>query len=136
MTRKFNEFDECVAYFDGSSNPNPGKMKIGGYIESREENGIKVQSSFSKSVGNGTNNEAEYLALIEVLNLAIEHRVKKIKIYGDSNLVVSQVNGKWKSNKKMSLFKYQAQKLLENFSEWSLSYVPREQNKVADSLTR
>ena len=84
----------------------------------------------------GTNNEAEYLALIELLNSAIEYGVKKIRIYGDSNLVVSQVNGNWKANKKMILFKNRVEQLLKNFNEWSITYIPREQNKVADSLTR
>jgi len=130
------KIDECVGYFDGSSKPNPGEMKIGGHLEFYKKDGTRVQTAFSKGMGMGTNNEAEYLALIELLNSAIEYGVKKIRIYGDSNLVVSQVNGNWKANKKMILFKNRVEQLLKNFNEWSITYIPREQNKVADSLTR
>ena len=46
----------------------------------------------------GTNNELEYLALLQVLQWASRKQVKSLKIYSDSMLVVEQVNGRWKIN--------------------------------------
>lgn len=43
-----------------------------------------------------TNNEAEYEALIAALSLALSLYVKKIRIYGDSQLIINQVTGEYK----------------------------------------
>ena len=50
-----------TAYFDGSAKPNPGMMKIGGLV--KDETGT-IKGEYSKELGHGTNNEAEYLSLI------------------------------------------------------------------------
>lgn len=124
-----------VGQFDGSAKPNPGKMKIGGHIKNLKDMGPPMYT-FSIALGEGTNNRAEYLALIELLEIAIKKGIKRMNIYGDSNLAVMQVNGKWKANKDMAPLRDQALKLLKQFDHWSLSHVPRELNSEADSLTR
>ncbi len=43
-----------------------------------------------------TNNEAEYTGLIIGLEKAIEQGIQELEVYGDSNLVVNQVNGFWR----------------------------------------
>ena len=120
-------------YFDGSSIPNPGLMTIGGYIEA--EDGIRVED-FHLEIGDGTNNRAEYGAIIHLLEETIKLGIKNINIYGDSMLVVNQVNGKWKSNRDMTPLKSRVQALLTHFESWTLTHIKRELNQEADSLTR
>ena len=61
-----------TAGFDGSSMPNPGQMRIGGWIRKPKDN-ILIYS-FSTNIGHGSSCEAEYLALITLL--------KKLRILG------------------------------------------------------
>ncbi len=123
-----------IGYFDGSSIPNPGKMTIGGKIVDEKNNTI---CSYSKSLGEGTNNIAEYLSLIELVQYAIGKGIKKIIIKGDSLLVVNQVNGTWKAkDSKMKMLRNEVLDSLNYFDEWKLEHIRREFNKEADSLTR
>jgi len=133
-----NAIDEkypYIGHFDGSSKPNPGIMKIGGNIKNLRDTNRTIYS-FSIGLDYGTNNRAEYLALIELLEIAIKKGIKRMDIYGDSKLAVMQVNHKWKANKDMAPLRDQVLKLLEQFDRWSLSHVKRELNSEADLLTR
>lgn len=123
-----------TGYFDGSSVPNPGEMTIGGKIVDEENNDI---CSYSRTLGQGTNNIAEYLSLIELIQYAQEKGIKKIIIKGDSLLVVNQVNGSWRAkDSKMKILKNKVLNSLQYFDEWKLEHIRREFNKEADSLTR
>ena len=122
-------------YFDGSATPNPGQMKIGGFVKRVSDN-IEVHK-YSIDLGYGTNNEAEYLSLIELCDKLENLGVKKINIYGDSQLVVNQVNGLWQArDKRMQGFKSNVLKLLSSVPDWTLQHVRRGMNMEADSLTR
>lgn len=121
------------AWFDGSAKPNPGEMTIGGYIE--DDIGKSI-FEFSEILGHGTNNQAEYLAFINVIRTAKKLGIKNITIQGDSALVINQVNRKWKAkDSKMLKLKNESLTILEGLN-WTLSHVPRNQNKLADLLTR
>lgn len=120
-------------YFDGSAKPNPGIMTIGGFIKDPKSTTIH---SYSVELEYGTNNESEYLSFIRLLNDTIKLNIKKIKLYGDSALVVNQVNRKWKANKKMRPYRNEAILLLDQIDEWYLKHIKRHLNKEADSLTR
>jgi len=124
-----------IAFFDGSAKPNPGLITIGGYIKDPY---MKVVYSYSTDLdGVGTNNEAEYKSLLHRLDILIDKGITVVKIFGDSNLVVQQVNGAWQAkNQRMKDLRDQALKKLNQIETWSLSHVPREQNKEADNLTR
>lgn len=123
-----------TAGFDGSATPNPGEMKIGTWINTPE--GKRLHTT-SLSIGHGTNNEAEYTALLALLAVVRTLKIKDIKIQGDSLLVVNQVNGKWKAkNPKMKEFRDHAQELLEGIDNWELTHVLRDKNSEADALTR
>jgi ribonuclease HI len=120
-------------WFDGSAKPNPGIMKIGGYIE--DENG-KIIYKFSTELGDGTNNRAEYLALYSLCTILEQYQIEEIDIQGDSQLVVNQVNGEWKcKDPQLRAFKDGILYLLQGL-KWTLTHVYRENNKEADSLTR
>jgi ribonuclease HI len=124
-----------VGYFDGSSVPNPGEMTIGGHIINEEDH--ETICTYSKKLGEGTNNQAEYLSLIELLKQARNKGISKITIKGDSLLVVNQVNELWRTkNSMMKRLQIEVLSLLEDFDEWKLEHVYRNENKEADSLTR
>jgi ribonuclease HI len=121
-------------YFDGSSKPNPGIMKIGGFIKSPD---ISIINQYSATLGHGTNNEAEYLSFIRLLDNALDLGIRKIELYGDSALVVNQVNRTWKAkDKRMKAFRDEALSKLAKFHEWRLEHIKRDLNTEADFLTR
>lgn len=121
--------------FDGSAAPNPGRMTIGGIII--DETLQETICTYSEFVGDGTNNEAEYLSLIRLLEESLKNGITKLHIKGDSLLVVNQINGKWKCKKQNLIeLREQAKILLEKFDKWKLDHIYRDQNKEADSLTR
>jgi ribonuclease HI len=120
--------------FDGSAKPNPGEMTIGGIIYSPERTVLKT---FSEDLGHGTNNEAEYLAFIRLVEESKNLGIKRISIRGDSMLVVNQVTGLWKVKQPhIRELHREALSALEGFDEWVVSHVLRTHNKIADSLTR
>jgi len=122
-------------FFDGSSKPNPGIMTIGGVIKDKSNT---VIIKYSEELDYGTNNQSEYLSLKRLLDEAIKADIKSIEIFGDSALVVNQVNGKWKvkDSKLLILCNQVRYKLKHYFTEWKLEHVKRGFNKEADLLTR
>ncbi|WP_411965602.1 ribonuclease HI [Haloferax sp. YSMS24] len=118
-------------YFDGASRGNPGPAAIGWAIVT--SNGIVADGS--KRIGKTTNNRAEYEALIEALSAAAEYGYDEVDVRGDSQLVVKQVRGEWKTNDPgLRERRVKANELLSTFDRWSLEHVPREINERADSL--
>jgi ribonuclease HI len=83
----------------------------------------------------GTNNQAEYGALILALKLSAQHGVTMLKIRSDSRLIVEQVIGAWRV-KEPSLrpFVDRARALAATFEQIEIRHVPREQNSAADAL--
>ena len=119
-------------FFDGSSHGNPGPSGIGIII--LDEFGM-VLDKFSKFIGFGTNNEAEYHALIEALRRAIQLDAEKVELYSDSELVVKQVKGIYSvRDEKLKRLHLKCVELLKNFKEFEIKYVPRELNTEADEL--
>ena len=119
-------------FFDGSSHGNPGPSGIG--IIVFDESG-RVLDKLSKFIGFGTNNEAEYRALIEALRKAIQLGAEKVELYSDSELVVNQIRGVYSvKDEKLKRLHLKCVELLKNFKEYEISYVPRELNAEADRL--
>jgi ribonuclease HI len=126
-------------FFDGSSKGNPGPSGCSWQIEDDKKNTIAYNNRISET--DRTNNYAEYLGLIELLNyIRTQDNIVKIDIYGDSKLVVEQVNGRWKcksNNLKplwktaVTLFEY-----LTTTKYLTINWVPREENTKADSLAQ
>lgn len=120
-----------IIQFDGGAIPNPGAMGIG--VVLMDDNRI-IKELSKKLDGIGTNNEAEYSALIEGLKQAIEFEWKNICIQGDSKLVINQVKGMWKINKPdLVVLNNTVQKLLNNFNSIEIKWIKREQNSRADA---
>jgi ribonuclease HI len=84
-----------------------------------------------------SNNEAEYEALLHGLRLAISLGIKRLLVYGDSLLVVQQVNKEWDRNKEtMEAFVQEVRKLENKFSGLEILHVLREHNVAADALSK
>ncbi|OGJ21742.1 hypothetical protein A3K73_06900 [Candidatus Pacearchaeota archaeon RBG_13_36_9] len=117
-------------YSDGGARGNPGKAAIGIII--LDEDG-KVIEEHKEFVGIKTNNEAEYLAVIKALELAKKYS-KKVHLHSDSELVVRQLNGEYKINKKelKELFE-QVEKSEKEFEEVSYQNVPRENEYIQEA---
>lgn len=120
-------------YFDGASKNNPGHAGIG--IVILDQNNKEVLT-YSKYLGVKTNNEAEYLALIELLEKAKELGIEEINIFGDSQLVVNQVNGNWRINQShLFSLAQKVEELITQFKNISINWIPREKNTIADRLS-
>ncbi|MCH79701.1 hypothetical protein A2U01_0000455, partial [Trifolium medium] len=83
------------------------------------------------------NNEAEHEALITGLELLIQFKANNIIIRGDSQLVVNQINGNYRREKK-NLLRYLeiAKTLITRFDEVRLEHVPRIKNLGANELAQ
>ncbi len=123
-----------IGYFDGASSGNPGDMGIG-YALLDENRNILFEGA--KYIGVGTNNEAEYVSLIALLKLALRSGVKNIEIFGDSQLVIKQLLGEWrvKAPNLQPLYN-DAQKRMKKIENLSISWVRREENTIADALSK
>ena len=89
----------------------------------------------ARYLGVKTNNEAEYAALITLLEEARSRGMREIEIRGDSKLVVSQVNREWKINKPhLMVLAKEAWSLMEGMKV-RLVWVPRDKNRPADKLS-
>jgi ribonuclease HI len=121
-----------TAAFDGGATPNPGQMKIGGIIKCDDE----VIFTFSRNIGIGTNNIAEYMALLELVYEIRRRKIESVQIQGDSALVINQVNGVWRAkNPTMKEYRDRVLSVLNEIKDWNLKHVLRNQNREADSLT-
>ncbi|KAJ9147664.1 hypothetical protein P3X46_029799 [Hevea brasiliensis] len=82
-----------------------------------------------------TNNVAEYEACVMGLQTAIEMKVRKLEVYGDSALIIYQVKGEWQT-KDPKLIPYQKYllKLIKKFEEISFTHLIRDKNQFADAL--
>ncbi|MFB6135122.1 MAG: ribonuclease HI [Halanaeroarchaeum sp.] len=118
-------------YFDGASRGNPGESAIGWVLV----DGDGIVADGGERIGHATNNQAEYEALIRVLEMADRYGYDEVELRGDSQLIVKQVRGAWDTNDPTLREKrVEVHDLLERFEQWSISHVPRDVNDRADSL--
>lgn len=132
------EYYKC--YFDGSCEPhNPGgNMGCGIYIEG--EGNIFTDSIHIPAKKNNTNNVAEYMAFIRVLEIMKYRQGCNINIYGDSMLVIKQMNKAWRLKSGAYLeYALKAKSLFEALklkNAVTLSWIKRELNEKADELSK
>jgi ribonuclease HI len=121
------------------NNPGPAASAFVLYIDDKE-----VYSE-GKEIGSATNNDAEYTALINALKKVKEMQnsntlqgVEKISVFADSSLVVNQMNGLWKiKHAPIQKYVFEVHSLENEIGlPISYTYVPREENTVADGLVK
>ena len=84
-----------------------------------------------------SNNEAEYEALVSGLKLAKELRIQNLLVHMDSNLVVQQVKGEYEAKEpSLQFYLARVKELQGSIDDFEIVYVPRRENKSADTLSR
>ncbi len=127
-----NEKVHWALYIDGASRGNPGPAAVGIYLIKNEKEVVKK----GYFLGQKTNNQAEYYSLIYGLQELKDHYKPddELQIYSDSELLVRQINGKYKvKHEELKKLYDLAIDLLSKF-KYKIEHVPRDKNKVADSL--
>ncbi len=124
---------DYIMNFDGCSKGNPG---IGGAGAVIYHNNTEYWNGNIFVGPNVTNNQSEYAGLILGLQSAIDLNIKKLRVFGDSSLVINHMKGiyKCKSSNLIELF-IRAKELEKNFDLIEYNHVPRELNSRADELS-
>ncbi|HKS97626.1 MAG TPA: GxxExxY protein [Terriglobia bacterium] len=121
-----------IAYIDGGARGNPGPAAYAVVILS--EDGTRLRA-LSKRLGHATNNFAEYQALLAALEYALDHGHVRLKVVSDSELLVRQVQGRYKvKSPDLQPLHQQARRMISRFETFSIEHVRREQNREADRL--
>jgi ribonuclease HI len=119
-------------YFDGSLKLHGAGVGILFTVSGGEQLKYALQLLFPAS-----NNAAEYEALIHVLNIAISLGIKRLMVYGDSLVVISQINKEWDcSNDSMGKYSTAVRKLEDKFEGLEFHHVERDRNTAADILSK
>jgi ribonuclease HI len=120
-------------FCDGACNPNPGPMGIG--VAMLDDAGELV-ASVSRALGEGTNNVAEFEAVLAALHLARTHKIEAPRIFTDSRLIVEQIFGRYTVSA-VHLQGLRSRAAAEVQSAGAvLAWIPREENELADRLSK
>lgn len=119
-------------YVDGAARNNPGPAGAGFYLL---KDGVPVEEQ-GMYLGNKTNNQAEYLALLLGVYYAQNHMGPgdTLTIKADSQLMVRQIQGIYKIKNQELARMYSVIKTMLDALQFRIEHVRREQNKVADKL--
>ncbi|WP_313703521.1 ribonuclease HI family protein [Massilia sp.] len=121
------------AWFDGSAKPNPGRCGIGARLLGPDGELVEL----SQPAGWGNSSEAEYRALILVLETALAQGAGPLTVYGDSRVVVDDVNGSVEDSALvLRPLRARAHALLAQLPAVTLRWVPRHKNLEADALSQ
>lgn len=121
-----------VANIDGASRGNPGPAA---YAVAIRDPAGHVVLELDKCFGRDTNNVAEYYALLAALDYATSHGISALRIRSDSELLVRQVQGRYKvKSADLKPLHERALKLIRQLAYFAIEHVPREQNREADAL--
>lgn len=128
---------KLTMHADGGCWPNPGQSFCGVVV--RDERGVLIET-IRKDLGMGTNNTAEWGALITALETAKARHATYVVINMDSYMVVQQINGNWKVKHRGLKPLYERgwtlrRELARAGCDVVVQWVPREQNTEADALT-
>ena len=121
-----------IAHCDGGSRGNPGPAGYGAVIE--DQNG-RVLARLSEYLGKRTNNYAEYSALLGVLAWCIENKQPRVRVVADSELMVKQMQGKYKVNSPdLRPLWEEARRRASKLEKFEIAHTLRGGNKEADQL--
>ena len=120
-------------FFDGGAKPNPGAGGAGALLIGPDGETVWEGSLFVGA--RVTNNEAEYRGLLVGLQRAHDLGLSRVVVKGDSQLVIRQMQGKYKvkAHNLQPLYK-EACTLAKSFASISYEHVPRALNARADTL--
>jgi ribonuclease HI len=121
-----------IANIDGASRGNPGPASYAVVV--RDPNG-KIVLELAKNIGRETNNVAEYFALLAALDYATTHGIPALRIRSDSELLVRQMQGRYKvKSPDLKPLYERASKMARQLGYFAIEHVRRELNRDADAL--
>jgi ribonuclease HI len=131
-------------YIDGQSVGNERKdsartARLAIALRPSSKSGMSSTRIFSEEIGNRTNNEAEYLALLRLLSILsskmigtegnIMHSVDQVRVCSDSELLVKQMSGEYQvREERLKELRRDAKELMDKMGVVRLEWVPREEN--------
>jgi len=120
------------ANIDGGARGNPGPAAYGVIV--RDAKG-EVIAELSDYLGIHTNNYAEYSGLLAALDFAVREKHSSLKVLSDSELLVRQMQGRYKVRSPGLIDLYdRARALVRKLEHFSIEHVLRQHNREADSL--
>lgn len=121
-----------IIHTDGGARGNPGHAAIGIVLEHKETG---EKHHFKKYIGETTNNQAEYQALLFAVEQAHTMGADEVWCYLDSELVVKQLHGKYRvKDQNLAPLFLKIWNLKQKFKKITFTHIPRERNKEADML--
>jgi len=123
--------ERLIGFCDGAAEPtNPGPMGAGYVLLNEGGRQLEAKGFY---LGHGTNNFAEYTAVVKAIEAAIRRGAARLDLRTDSELVVKQINGEWATHKDhLRELRKQALDAFNQIPAWSIEWVPRERNERAD----
>ncbi len=117
---------------DGASRGNPGPASIGVTLKDEKN---RILAEISEKIGNTTNNQAEYQAIIAGLKKALSLGATEVEVKSDSELVVRQILGVYRVKKEeLKPLHQEVRRLAGSLAAFKIGSIPREQNREADRL--
>src|SRR6266851_1355247 len=124
--------DWINAHCDGGARGNPGPAGFGALIQN--DQGM-VLAELSEFLGIRTNNYAEYSGLLACLQYALDHHHPRLRVVSDSELMVKQIQGKYKVNSPdLKPLWQEAKNRIAKLEAFEISHALRHKNKDADRL--
>ncbi len=121
-----------IAHCDGGARGNPGPAGYGALLQ--DEAGA-VLAELSEFLGTRTNNYAEYSGLLGCLQWALDHGHRRLRVISDSELMVKQIQGKYKVNSPdLRPLWEEARRRIALLDRFEISHALRHKNKAADQL--
>ncbi len=113
--------DELVVETDGAAEPNPGPAAIGAIIWNTDGD---IVAEISEYIGPGTNNKAEYRAVIAGLQKAKKLGAKRVTLRSDSELLVKQISGEYRvRNAALAPLYHRVVGLLVSFNKYKVTHI-------------
>src|SRR6202789_2864600 len=124
--------DWINAHCDGGARGNPGPAGYGGLIQ--DSPGM-VLAELSEFLGIRTITYAEYSGLLGSLQYALDHGHRRLRVVSDSELMVKQIQGKYKVNSPdLRPLWEEARRRIAQLDGFQISHALRHKNKDADRL--
>lgn len=119
-------------YTDGACQGNPGKCGIGLYIKKAEK-----QIRISEYIGDFSNHEAEFIAILKGLEYCLHHYPDEIiSLRSDSKTAVEAIEKNHSKNKIFLNYIKQINELANSFPHFFVKWIPEKHNKNADLLAK
>ena len=123
-----------LVYTDGACWGNPGPAAIGAVVKDEQQ---QTLIEISQYIGKGTNNQAEYKAVIAGLKAAAGFKADELVLYLDSELIIRQLAGEYKvKNALLRPLYTETVGLLKKFKNVSIDFVGHSGNDEAHALAR